>query len=191
MNIENYKPLKGLTYKDLFEKQKELIFLYEPKEREVFENFDIDTYQDQEEFKKYCWRVTEELTEALEAIDKSEKEHIVEEMLDGFNFLVELISLYDFKFEKLDFSRTQVDKYIRENILDIIENLGLAANCLKNRGWRQSQYLVDLYVFEARLNKTFNIYLNVLRNLIGSDEKIIEQWSLKYQVNLFRIQTKY
>lgn len=191
MNIENYEPIKGLTYKDLFEKQKELIFLYEPKEREVFENFDIDTYQDQEEFKKYCWRVTEELTEALEAIDNLENTHVVEEMLDGFNFLVELISLYGFKFEKLDFSKTKIYKCTRDNILDIVECLGLTANCLKNRAWRQSQYLVDLYIFEARLNETFNLYLNVLRNLIGSDAKIIEQWSLKYQVNLFRIQTKY
>ena len=191
MNIENYKPLKDLTYKDLFDKQKSLIFLYEPKEKEIFEHFDIDTYQDQEEFKKYCWRVVEELTEALEAIDNCETEHITEEMLDGFNFLVELLSLYGFGQNKLDFSENEVESNLKDNILNIIEELGLTANCLKNRGWRQSQYLVDLYVFEKRLNKTFNLYLNVLRNLIGSDQGILEKWSLKYQVNLFRIQTKY
>ena len=70
MNIENFEPLKGITIKDVFEKQKELEFLYEPKAKEVFDNFDIDCLSDQEEFKKYCWRITEELCEALEAYDK-------------------------------------------------------------------------------------------------------------------------
>ena len=35
MNIENFEPLKGITIKDVFEKQKELEFLYEPKAKEV------------------------------------------------------------------------------------------------------------------------------------------------------------
>lgn len=196
MNIENFTPQNGLTYHDLFTKQKELIFLYEPSEKSVFENFDIDCYSDQEEFKKYCWRVVEELTESLEAIDNNEENHIIEELIDGFNFLIELIILYGWSDEDLDFSRNEwndnnIDtEKLQMHILYVIKNIGLSANCLKNRSWRQSQYLVDLYVFEKRLKKTFNDYYNLLRSFMTDDE-LLQKWSLKYQVNKFRINTKY
>lgn len=191
MNIEDFEPIKGLTFKDVFEKQKELIFAFEPAYKAIYEEFDIDYIDDQEEFKMICWRITEELCEALEAIDNNEETHVIEELLDGFNFLIELITLYGFKVEDLDFSfkrESNVNSYY--DILDIIKILGLTANCLKNRKWRQSQYLVDLKVFEARFKLVFNKYLNLLRKYL-SDDEIIEKWSLKYQVNLFRLNTNY
>lgn len=190
MNIENFKPLEGLTFADVFDKQVALEFMYEPKAKEVFDNFDIDCLADQEEFKKYCWRVTEELCEALEALDKNETQHVYEELLDGFNFLIELLNMYGMSANDMNFDKVQMSGDLRMDILKTIEELGLTANCLKNREWRQSQYLVDLYIFERRLKNTFNLYLNLLRTKM-TDEEIIACWSLKYQVNLFRIQTKY
>lgn len=190
MNIENFKPLEGLTFKDVFDKQVALEFMYEPQAKEVFDNFDIDCYTDQEEFKKYCWRITEELCEALEALDKDEENHVYEELLDGFNFFVELICMCGYTTEDMDFSERDMSGYLRMDILQTIERLGLAANCLKNRAWRQSQYLVDMIVFEKRFKEAFNLYLNLLRTKM-SDKEIIECWSLKYQVNLFRVKTKY
>lgn len=190
MNIEDFKPIEGLTFKDVFDKQVALEFMYEPKAKEIFDNFDIDCLSDQEEFKKYCWRITEELCEALEALDKNEENHFYEELLDGFNFLIELLNMYGIKAEDLDYRPRVMDDNLRLNILKTIEELGLTANCLKNREWRQSQYMVDLYIFESRLKNTFNYYLNLLRAKMN-DKEIIEYWSLKYQVNLFRIQTKY
>lgn len=190
MNIENFKPLEGLTFADVFNKQVALEFMYEPQAKEVFDNFDIDCLSDQEQFKKYCWRVTEELCEALEALDNNEEQHVYEELLDGFNFLIELLNLYGMSADDMDFSETKMIGNIRLDILKVIEELGLTANCLKNREWRQSQYLVDLYIFERRLKNTFNLYLNLLRTKM-TDEEIIAKWSLKYQVNLFRVKTKY
>jgi hypothetical protein len=190
MNIENFEPLKGITIKDVFEKQKELEFLYEPKAKEVFDNFDIDCLSDQEEFKKYCWRITEELCEALEAYDKNEEEHINEELLDGFNFFIELLAMYGWNADDISVDQTPMTFDFKRDTMETIQWIGLAANCLKNREWRQSQYLVDLYVFEQRLRKAFNLYLNLLRTRLTDDE-ILDCWSLKYQVNLFRIKTKY
>lgn len=190
MNIENFKPIDGLTFNDVFDKQVSLEFMYEPQAKEIFDNFDIDCFTDQEEFKKYCWRVTEELCESLEALDKNEEQHVYEELLDGFNFLIETVNMYGFTADDMDLSECEMSEDLRINILKVIEELGLTANCLKNRAWRQSQYLVDMYIFEKRLKKTFNLYLNLLRTKM-SDKEIIRCWSLKYQVNLFRIQTKY
>ena len=167
--------------------------MYEPTAKELFDNFDIDCLTDQELFKKYCWRITEELCEALEAYDNNEPTHIKEELLDGFNFFVELLGMYGWTVDDLDFSSNSKilkESNIQLNVLKTIEDIGLAANCLKNREWRQSQYLVDLYIFEQRLRKAFNSYLNLLRTKM-SDQEILDAWSLKYQVNIFRVQTKY
>lgn len=43
------------------------------------------------------------------------------------------------------------DRDFARDLLTLIGNIGMTANCLKNREWRQSQYLVDLVVFEDRL----------------------------------------
>ena len=192
MNIENFNPIEGLTFDEIFRLQSELEFKYEPETKEIFDNFDIDCYSDQEFFKKRCWRITEELCEAIEAIDNKEESHINEELLDGFNFLIELESLYGFKIEDLDMgsSAAMGNGTLKEGILSVIAELGLAANCLKNRAWRQSQYMVDLYVFERRLKNVFNLYINLMRKRM-SDKEILDNWSLKYQVNNFRLQTRY
>ena len=197
MNTENFKPLKSIDINFIQEKQMEVMFQYEPSEREVFKNFDIDVYEDQETFKKYCWRVTEEITEALE--DMEHPQHFKEEITDAFNFLIELYSLYGWKVSDMGtiFQEGYPDppefspKITKELCLDVITSLGLTANLLKNRKWRQSQYLVDLYIFEKRFKDVW-IKFEYLVYWSGiSREELFDQWSLKYQVNDFRITSQY
>jgi hypothetical protein len=188
MNIENFKP-QFYPFEEIFQKQKEIKFLYEPEAKEIFDNFDIDVYEDQEIFKKYCWRITEELMEALE--DQKNHDHFKEELIDGFNFLVELYLLYGWDFPRVKTEVQTNSKPLEEKILRVIYNLGTTANLLKNRQWRRSQYLVDLFVFEYRLKLVWESYLNIFFHLGMSYKDISLLWSLKYQVNLFRIQTNY
>lgn len=190
MNIENFKP-KYYSLKEIFQKQKEIKFLYEPGAKEIFEFFDIDTYEDQETFKRYCWRITEELMEALE--DRRNIKHFQEELIDGYNFLIELYLLYGWTEEDMDKTPIEWRQYetIESVILEIIYQIGITANLLKNREWRRSEYLVDLYLFEPRFKKIWYNYMKLF-DLLGMDEKkVSELWSLKYQVNLFRIRTNY
>jgi len=197
MNTENFKPLKNLTIDFIQDKQMEIMFQYEPSEREVFENFDIDVYEDQETFKKYCWRITEEITEALE--DMEHPQHFKEEITDAFNFLVELYSLYGWKMSDLGTifqegypDPPEFNKRISEDFsLKVIKAIGLSANLLKNRKWRQSQYLVDLLVFEKRF-KDIWLWFEYLVYWSGiSKEDLFDEWSKKYQVNIFRLDSKY
>ena len=209
MNIQNFAPFEP-TWHEIFEKQRELKFLYEPEAKELFENFDIDCFEDQELFKKYCWRITEELTESIEAYCSDGRDHTEEELIDALNFTIELMLLYGWELEVVinNFSSVDApyfgyDEFPGE-VGETIYALGLAANCLKNRQWRRSHYLVDLYIFEKR-------FLSFLKSLYGLlqrrfclryiddclvdwheiDKDIRRAWSLKYQVNLFRIQTNY
>ncbi len=193
MNIQNYTPFEP-TWREIFEKQKELKFMYEPEAKELFENFDIDCFEDQELFKKYCWRITEELTEMEEAHfkEKDSKDHVQEELIDALNFSIELMLLYGWTEKNYE---PVPSSHFGNGILNrtgaTIYALGLTANCLKNRQWRRSQYLVDLLIFEKRFKKFLAAGYRQLIETFGSDLAIRKAWSLKYQVNLFRIQTNY
>lgn len=193
MNIQNFTPFEP-TWHEIFEKQRELKFQYEPEVKELFKNFDIDCFEDQEIFKKYCWRITEELTEAEEAHfkEKDSKEHVQEELIDALNFSIELMLLYGWS-EK-DYEPVPSSNFgtgILNRTGATIYLLGLTANCLKNRQWRRSQYLVDLFIFEKRFKRFLAGGYRQLLETFGSDLAIRRAWSLKYQVNLFRIQTNY
>ena len=188
MNIEDFKPDKH-SFESIFEKQKEIKFLYEPEAREIFSQFDIDTYEDQEVFKRYCWRITEELMEALE--DRKNHNHFREELIDGFNFMVELYLLYGWDFAKVKSPVQLSNCSIEEKVLKVVYYLGVTANVLKNRQWRKSQYLVDLYIFEARFKKIWTSYMEIFYSMGMSDDDISSLWSLKYKVNLFRLKTNY
>lgn len=195
MNTQDFKPFIK-SWEEIYALQGELQLMYRPYFKERIANFDINTLEDQELFKKLCWQIVEELTEAMEAKDKNEKDHVLEELIDAFNFMLELYQLYgmapDFAWgHTYGFRKDIADENFEENILELIKTIGLAANCLKNREWRQSQYMVDLVVFEERLWNIWTMF-SVLFGSIGvAEEKVRELWSLKYQVNMFRIKSKY
>lgn len=195
MNTQDFKPFIK-SWEEIYALQGELQLMYRPYFKERIANFDINTLEDQELFKKLCWQIVEELTEAMEAKDKNEKDHVLEELIDAFNFMLELYQLYgmapDFAWGRTyGFRKDIADENFEENILELIKTIGLAANCLKNREWRQSQYMVDLVVFEERLWNIWAMFAMFFGSIGVTEDKVRELWSLKYQVNLFRIKSKY
>lgn len=195
MNTQDFKPFIK-SWEEIYALQGELQLMYRPYFKERIANFDINTLEDQELFKKLCWQIVEELTEAMEAKDKNEKDHVLEELIDAFNFMLEIYQLYgmapDFAWgHTYGFRKDIADENFEENILELIKTIGLAANCLKNREWRQSQYMVDLVVFEDRLKRIWTYFVIMFEHLGLSETRVKELWSLKYQVNLFRIKSKY
>ena len=195
MNTQDFKPFIK-SWEEIYALQGELQLMYRPCFKERIANFDINTLEDQELFKKLCWQIVEELTEAMEAKDKNEKDHVLEELIDAFNFMLELYQLYgmapDFAWgHTYGFRKDIADENFEENILELIKTIGLAANCLKNREWRQSQYMVDLVVFEERLWNIWAMFAMFFGSIGVTEDKVRELWSLKYQVNLFRIKSKY
>lgn len=195
MNTQDFKPFIK-SWEEIYALQGELQLMYRPYFKERIANFDINTLEDQELFKKLCWQIVEELTEAMEAKDKNEKDHVLEELIDAFNFMLELYQLYgmapDFAWGRTyGFRKDIADENFEENILELIKTIGLAANCLKNREWRQSQYMVDLVVFEERLWNIWARFAMFFGSIGVMEDKVRELWSLKYQVNLFRIKSKY
>lgn len=194
MNTQDFKPFIK-SWEEIYALQGELQLMYRPYFKERIANFDINTLEDQELFKKLCWQIVEELTEAMEAKDKNEKDHVLEELIDAFNFMLELYHLYgmtpSFDWTLPEWARVLGDEDFAGDLLTLIGNIGMTANCLKNREWRQSQYMVDLIVFEGRLKRIWTYFVIMFEHLGLSETRVKELWSLKYQVNLFRIKSKY
>lgn len=193
MNTQDFKPFIK-SWEEIYALQGELQLMYRPYFKERIANFDINTLEDQELFKKLCWQIVEELAEAKEAIgEELDDEHFDEELIDAFNFTLELYQLYGMtpSFDWTLPKWAQGLEYFEGDMLTLIGNIGMTANCLKNREWRQSQYLVDLVVFEARLKRIWTYFAIMFEHLGLSETRVKELWSLKYQVNLFRIKSKY
>ena len=90
MNILNYEAFKVENLAEIIEKQKEIMFAFEPNLKQRVEEFDIDIYEDQMLLKDFLLvRAVEEITEAGAAIKANHVEHYKEEIIDVFNFLVE------------------------------------------------------------------------------------------------------
>lgn len=191
MNIKDVNEPTLRDWSEIFELQARLNEMFEPGYFEKCKNFDISYHEDQEFFKHYCWCIIEELTEAIEAVELKEPTHIKEELIDALNFTMQLYGLYGWSYDDVKDSPVpdQIDMNIA--ILDAIYSIGLAANCLKNRVWRESQYLVDLYVFEPRLKAIWGKMIAIFRTQGIQDEDIRKLWDLKHQVNIFRIESKY
>lgn len=194
MNTQDFKPFIK-SWEEIYALQGELQLMYRPYFKERIANFDINTLEDQELFKKLCWQIVEELTEAMEAAEKPDDEHLAEELIDAFNFMLELYHLYGMT-PPLDWTLPKWAQIMKvefwsADMLALIGTIGMTANCLKNREWRQSQYMVDLVVFEDRLKSIWTAFIVVLYHAGLSETQVKELWSLKYQVNLFRIKSKY
>ena len=190
MNTQDFKPFIK-SWEEIYALQGELQLMYRPYFKERIANFDINTLEDQELFKKLCWQIVEELAEAKEAIEEElDGEHFDEELIDAFNFMLELYQLYGMT-PTFDWAQDSEDKDFAGDLLTLIGNIGMTANCLKNREGRQSQYLVDLVIFEDRLKGIWTSFVVMFEHLGLSENRVKELWSLKYQVNLFRIKSKY
>ena len=221
MNILNFEAQEIDSLEEIVEKQKAIMFSFEPNLEKRVEEFDIDIYEDQMLLKEFLLeRAVEEITEAGAAIKANHVEHYKEEMIDVFNFLIETaiilgdqypIDLSDneavenyFNGEEffgdvdtLDANYTDEENQVHRvsNILkalyDLIQCIGELTNLLKQRPWRESQYPVDLITFKARWKR---VWLNfwLTQKYYGFNWKEFKAiWSKKYQVNKFRIESNY
>ena len=211
MNTNDFKSFDfhSKAIHEIFDKQKYLYKVFSEKiEKNAPEDFDINCFEDQVYIKDFMFRFMEELTEAT--VDWNYKDHFYEELLDSFNFLTLIFIIYGWDGNQLDEWNTgkpeeslidwdpnktkaiiRDENKLKAKFYEVIEITGYSANLLKNRPWKQSQYMVDLYLLEPRLKSIWTKF-NELCNYCGlSFEKLYMIWSQKYQCNVFRMETGY
>jgi len=175
---------------EIFKKQTELALKYKDIEKmgDLLDTTDnnINTAKGQKWIKDFAWRVTEELAEAYEARFVDEV-HYKEELIDALHFLVELTIIAGHR----NYKPTQfTDKYIPE-AWDIVYQLGLMCNTLKNKPWKQTQMLTDKELFTKHLDFAWSYMYTLLLKELGRDEEIYLYYFKKNKVNQFRQRSKY
>lgn len=210
----------------IFERQSALMHRYHSIESEngfrVFiPPMDLNERHAQHKLKEFSWRVTEELTEATQALwDHPDiQQHFLEELSDAFHFLVEMTILSGWNDTQLTQQIFANDKR-GENpgqasfdcrLLDIfciatedeplvsvsngtyrvIQNLGNAMNCLKNKPWKVTHMMTDVPRYFEFMRRAWVAFLQ-LADIAGLDaDSLYKIYYRKSEVNKFRQRTEY
>ena len=195
----------------IFNKQRELMGKYHDIELRsgLLQTEDcpvnLNDKRGQARIKDFAWRVTEELGEAIDAIDEGDQEHFKEELVDGLHFLTELTILagYDAAdivpcsngMDKLDVINNRakdncVGMVLEEFVSNHVRLLGMTCNCLKNKPWKQSMMITDEKNFYEHLKKTWWNYISMLCKYMTTSE-IYLTYVKKNEVNKFRQRSNY
>lgn len=173
--------------------------------------YHVDNSQLQARVKDMFWRTVEEVAEAHEVIDQigpnwrgmwnesPDVRHFFEEIADAIHFMVEASILVgvdhqviaaqtlDMHFTYENFHLATYNHWVMLFFID----LGLAANCLKNKPWKTTHVPTDIKKFHAAFTKSWRTFLRMFQSLglVGGDI-----WNLYFQkneVNQFRQRTNY
>ena len=210
MNITHAK--KEKTNKEslraIFDRQKELMEKYHDIEFKsgLMQTEDcpvnLDDKRGQARIKDFAWRITEEIGEALDAIENESGEsallHFHEELVDGLHFLTEMTILtgYDLPeyttLKDLIEEGTYRDCYsLNDLVSDHVMYLGMMCNCLKNKPWKQSMMKTNKENFYKHLKLVWSNYIAILTSQDLTEEEITDLYLRKSQVNQFRVRSNY
>lgn len=210
MNITHAKKeeVNKESLRAIFDRQKELMEKYHDIEFKsgLMQTEDcpvnLDDKRGQARIKDFAWRITEEIGEALDAIENESGEsallHFHEELVDGLHFLTEMTILtgYDLPeyttLKDLIEEGTNRDCYtLNDLVSDHVMYLGMTCNCLKNKPWKQTMMKTNKENFYKHLKLVWSNYIAILTSQDLREEEITDLYLRKSQVNQFRQRSNY
>lgn len=210
MNITHAK--KEKTNKEslraIFDRQKELMEKYHDIEFKsgLMQTEDcpvnLDDKRGQARIKDFAWRITEEIGEALDAIENESGEsallHFHEELVDGLHFLTEMTILTGYDLPKYTTLKDLIEEgsyrdcySLNDLVSDHVMYLGMMCNCLKNKPWKQSMMKTNKENFYKHLKLVWSNYVAILTSQDLTEEEITDLYLRKSQVNQFRQRSNY
>ena len=162
----------------------------------------LDDKRGQARIKDFSWRITEEIGEALDALENEEGEaallHFHEELIDGLHFLTEMTILtgYDISekhtLKELIEQGSYRDCYtLNDLVSDHVCYLGMMCNCLKNKPWKQTMMKTNKENFYKHLELVWVNYIAILTSQNLTEQEILDIYFRKSQVNKFRQRSNY
>ena len=211
MNITHAKKEKveKESLQAIFERQKELMVKYHDIELKsgLLQTEDcpvnLDDKKGQARIKDFAWRITEEIGEALDAINNEEGEsallHFHEELIDGLHFLTEMTILtgYDLPSEYtlkqlIEDNGKFISCYsLNDLVANHVQYIGMMCNCLKNKPWKQTMMRTNKENFYNHLRLVWFNYISILTSQDFTEEDITDIYLKKSQVNKFRQRSNY
>ena len=210
MNITHAK--KEKTNKEslraIFDRQKELMEKYHDIEFRsgLMQTEDcpvnLDDKRGQARIKDFSWRITEEIGEALDAIENESGEsallHFHEELVDGLHFLTEMTILTGYDLPEYTTLKDLIEEgsyrdcySLNDLVSDHVMYLGMMCNCLKNKPWKQSMMKTNKENFYKHLKLVWSNYVAILTSQDLTEEEITDLYLRKSQVNQFRVRSNY
>lgn len=210
MNITHAK--KEKTNKEslraIFDRQKELMEKYHDIEFKsgLMQTEDcpvnLDDKRGQARIKDFSWRITEEVGEALDAIENESGEsallHFHEELVDGLHFLTEMTILTGYDLPEYTTLKDLIEEgsyrdcyTLNDLVSDHVMYLGMMCNCLKNKPWKQSMMRTNKENFYKHLKLVWSNYIAILTSQDLTEEEITDLYLRKSQVNQFRVRSNY
>lgn len=210
MNITHAK--KEKTNKEslraIFDRQKELMEKYHDIEFKsgLMQTEDcpvnLDDKRGQARIKDFAWRITEEIGEALDAIENESGEsallHFHEELVDGLHFLTEMTILTGYDLPEYTTLKDLIEEgsyrdcyTLNDLVSDHVMYLGMMCNCLKNKPWKQSMMKTNKENFYKHLKLVWSNYVTILTSQDLTEEEITDLYLRKSQVNQFRQRSNY
>ena len=210
MNITHAK--KETTNKEslraIFDRQKELMEKYHDIEFRsgLMQTEDcpvnLDDKRGQARIKDFAWRITEEIGEALDAIENESGEsallHFHEELVDGLHFLTEMTILTGYDLPEYTTLKDLIEEgsyrdcySLNDLVSDHVMYLGMMCNCLKNKPWKQSMMKTNKENFYKHLKLVWSNYVGILTSQDLTEEEITDLYLRKSQVNQFRVRSHY
>lgn len=213
-------PPVGRIMSAIYEHQHALAVRYGPIERrngfycpEVDSRPSIDDPQYQSYLKGMFWRATEEICEALETFPDiaggwktrwetdADLRHFFEELADALHFLTEASILVGFPSARVEqmwaddrrFRNTVLidESTVRLRCFNIIFEMGLAANTLKNKPWKSTHMQTDQAKFDIRLAGAWLNFIKLWSSLGCSEGDVYRLYMKKMRVNQFRQESNY
>lgn len=204
--------------KAIFDRQHELAVKYSPIERKNgfwYPNGDehIDNGLFQSWIKNMFWRATEEIAEALEEHEHtplytdwmtrwegdSKIRHFFEELADAMHFIVEASLMCRIPVDVVqaiaENARLNSDLIkmaeAKNKCSEVIYSMGLTANCLKNKPWKNSQMPTDIFKFQSCLLNVWRRWFQLMCYLNVDLTTMYRLYMKKAAVNSFRQRTNY
>lgn len=214
MNINHAveEKIEGDRLQAIFNRQKELMEKYHHIEARsgLCQTEDcpvnLNDKRGQARLKDFAWRMTEEVGEALDAYNH--EDHYQEELIDGLHFLTEFTILAGKDYNTIDNNAILVDSLenlyhkattlpefpemlVEEAVTDLVREMGMCCNCLKNKPWKQTSMLTDVNAFNQRLFNVWVCYIKLLAVSGLEVDDIVNIYLKKSQVNKFRQRSNY
>ena len=176
----------------------------------------IDSAQFQNWLKNMFWRATEEVAEAFEPMEQYDDDalhqwesefahdpdirHFFEELADATHFIIEASVYARISPQTIDDiwmqacapeARSRDLSDLRMYAFAFISGMGLAANCLKNKPWKETQMPTDERKFNRRLVDAWLPFCKLWVNLGCNLTDVYQLYMRKNAVNQFRQNTRY
>lgn len=209
----------------IFKRQEELMVKYHEIEKKngllQTEDCPVSLHDKfgQARLKDFAWRVTEELGEALDALEKHKSDghdidHCYEELADALHFLAEFSILAGIGPRKIRASLELVDNWAviedtdhLEGIFELVEvifdrdthhwvaefvmEMGMACNCFKNKPWKQTHMVTDEDEFLYHLAQAWLMFITICKSVDLGPEELTAFYFGKSEVNRFRQRSNY